>query len=85
MTFSLSRRQALGVVLGGAIAAPSVLRAQAIKEIRIDWATYNPLSLILRDQKLLETEFEKEKIAIRSRSPARVSRRSRISRASRLP
>ena len=65
MTFSLSRRQALGVVLGGAIAAPSVLRAQAIKEIRIDWATYNPLSLILRDQKLLETEFEKEKIAIR--------------------
>ncbi len=65
MTFSLSRRQALGVVLGGAIAAPSILRAQAIREIRIDWATYNPLSLILRDQKLLEKEFEKDNIAIR--------------------
>jgi sulfonate transport system substrate-binding protein len=65
MTLSLSRRQALGVVLGGAIAAPSVLRAQALKEIRIDWATYNPLSLILRDQKLLEKEFEKDNIAIR--------------------
>ena len=62
---TLSRRQALGLALGASLAAPSILRAQALKEIRIDFATYNPLSLILRDQKLLEKEFEKDGIAIR--------------------
>ena len=64
-SFALSRRQALGLVIGASLAAPSILRAQALKELRIDFATYNPLSLIIRDQKLLEKEFEKEGIAIR--------------------
>lgn len=63
--FTLSRRHALGLVLGATFAAPAILRAQAVKEIRIDFATYNPLSLILRDQKLLEKEFEKDGITIR--------------------
>jgi sulfonate transport system substrate-binding protein len=40
-------------------------RAATVSEIRIDWATYNPVSLVLRDQKLLEKEFEKDNIAIR--------------------
>jgi sulfonate transport system substrate-binding protein len=40
-------------------------RAAKVNEIRIDWATYNPVSLVLRDQKLLEKEFEKDGIAIR--------------------
>ncbi len=30
------------------------------KEIRIDWATYNPVSMVLRSQGLLEKEFEKD-------------------------
>jgi sulfonate transport system substrate-binding protein len=30
----------------------------------MDWATYNPVSLILKDQKLLETEFQKDGAAI---------------------
>ncbi|MGL5448295.1 MAG: aliphatic sulfonate ABC transporter substrate-binding protein, partial [Rhabdaerophilum sp.] len=63
--FHLTRRHTLGLVLGATFAAPAILRAQTIKEIRIDFATYNPLSLILRDQKLLEKEFEKDNIAIR--------------------
>jgi sulfonate transport system substrate-binding protein len=62
---ALTRRHALGLVLGATLAAPSILRAQAPKEIRVDFATYNPLSLIIRDQKLLEKEFEKDGIAIR--------------------
>jgi sulfonate transport system substrate-binding protein len=62
---TLSRRQALGLALGASLAAPSILKAQALKEIRVDFATYNPLSLILREQKLLEKEFEKDGIAIR--------------------
>ena len=59
-----SRRQALGL-LAGALAAPSLVRAQAVKEIRVDFATYNPLSLIIREQKLLEKAFEKDGIGIR--------------------
>jgi len=35
------------------------------RELRIDFATYNPLSLVLRERKLLEAEFEKDGIAIR--------------------
>jgi sulfonate transport system substrate-binding protein len=65
MTIQLSRRHAIGLALGASLAMPSILRAQALKEIRIDYATYNPLSLILRDHKLLEKEFEKDGIAIR--------------------
>lgn len=63
--FTSSRRQALGLAIGASLAAPSILRAQAPKEIRVDFATYNPLSLIIREQKLLEKEFEKDGIAIR--------------------
>ncbi|CAN1485276.1 TauA ABC-type nitrate/sulfonate/bicarbonate transport systems, periplasmic components [Rhabdaerophilaceae bacterium] len=65
MTNRLSRRSTLGLVLGATLASPGLLRAQAPKEIRLDYATYNPLSLILRDQKLLEKEFEKDGIGIR--------------------
>ena len=37
----------------------------APNEIRVDWATYNPLSLVLKEKKLLEKEFEADKIAVR--------------------
>jgi sulfonate transport system substrate-binding protein len=40
-------------------------RAAKIEEINIDWATYNPVSLVLKDHKLLETEFAKDGIRIR--------------------
>lgn len=62
--FSLSRRQ-FGLALGATLAAPALARAEAVKEIRIDFATYNPLSLIIREEKRLEKEFEKDGIAIR--------------------
>lgn len=39
------------------IAAPS--------EIRIDFATYNPVSLVLKEEKILEKAFEKDGITIR--------------------
>ena len=63
MTFKISRR-ALGAA---AISSFAIRGAKAAKleEIRIDWATYNPVSLVLRDQKLLETEFAKDGIGIR--------------------
>lgn len=38
---------------------------EPLTEIRIDWATYNPVSVALRESRLLETEFAKDGIAIR--------------------
>jgi sulfonate transport system substrate-binding protein len=39
--------------------------AAAPSEIRIDFATYNPVSLVLKEQKILEKAFEKDGISIR--------------------
>lgn len=54
------------IFLGLALALPSMApAAEKLTEIRIDWATYNPVSLALKDNKLLEKEFEKDGITIR--------------------
>jgi sulfonate transport system substrate-binding protein len=47
------------------LAAPRHTRAAAPDEIHIDWATYNPVSIVLKQQGLLEEEFAKDKIGIR--------------------
>jgi sulfonate transport system substrate-binding protein len=38
--------------------------AEALKDIRIDWATYNPVSMLLKQKGLLEQEFAKDGITI---------------------
>src|SRR3954467_15411853 len=43
----------------------SLFAADKPKEIRIDWATYNPVSMVLKEKGLLEKEFAKDGIAIR--------------------
>ncbi|TCP90372.1 sulfonate transport system substrate-binding protein [Rhizobium sp. PP-CC-2G-626] len=53
---------ATGVVLAGAV---SGALAADVKEIRIDWATYNPVSLLLKKEGILEKAFEKDGISIR--------------------
>lgn len=35
------------------------------KEIRVDWATYNPVSMVLKEKGLLEKEFENDGIGVR--------------------
>jgi len=57
-----SFRLALGAL--AAFFAASSAQAQ-VSEIRIDWATYNPVSIIIKQQGLLEKEFEKDGIRIR--------------------
>jgi len=37
----------------------------ALDELRIDWATYNPVSIVIRSQGLLEKEFEKDGTKVR--------------------
>ncbi len=57
-------RRALGAAALLPFAATAA-RAAKVEEIHIDWATYNPVSLVLRDQKLLETEFARDGISVR--------------------
>jgi sulfonate transport system substrate-binding protein len=64
VTPTLTRR----AVAAGLLALPALAvrpARAAPTEIRIDWATYNPVSLVLRDQGLLEKEFAAEKIDVR--------------------
>ena len=63
MTQAITRR-----ALGGAALATFAIgraRAAAPTEIRMDWATYNPVSLILKDQGLMESAFSGENITVR--------------------
>ncbi len=60
----LSRRAFGGAALV-LLAAPRLARAAPPTEITIDWATYNPVSIVLKQQALLEQEFAPDKIGIR--------------------
>jgi sulfonate transport system substrate-binding protein len=53
------------LALAVATLLPAVAAAQEkLTEIKIDWATYNPVSIVLKNQGLLEKEFEKDGIKI---------------------
>jgi sulfonate transport system substrate-binding protein len=43
----------------------SLYAAEKPKEIRIDWATYNPVSMLLKEKGFLEKEFAKDGVAVR--------------------
>src|SRR6186713_33648 len=55
------------ILLAGAVAlamSPAARAADPLKEIRIDWATYNPVSMVLKQKGLLEKEFAKDGITV---------------------
>ncbi|ARQ13160.1 aliphatic sulfonates ABC transporter substrate-binding protein (plasmid) [Rhizobium etli] len=56
----------LGIALGALMSVTALGQALAadLSEIRIDWATYNPVSLILKNDGLLEKEFETDGIKV---------------------
>ncbi|AOO80664.1 aliphatic sulfonate ABC transporter substrate-binding protein [Bosea vaviloviae] len=62
----ITRRRAIAgfVATSLALGATSVF-AQAPKEIRIDYATYNPVSLVLKERGILEKALAPEGIAVR--------------------
>src|SRR5204863_6955786 len=65
----ISRRTALGCVTAAMLAVTTLapgaaFAADPLKEIRIDWATYNPVSMILKQKGLLEKEFAKDGISV---------------------
>jgi len=58
-------RHALAVLTALSLSLPaSAFAADTLKEIRIDWATYNPVSMVLKQKGLLEKEFAKDGISI---------------------
>jgi sulfonate transport system substrate-binding protein len=62
---TLSRRSFLSFTLAAGLATASGALAQAPREIRLDFATYNPVSLVLKEKGLLEKAFAKDGITIR--------------------
>jgi sulfonate transport system substrate-binding protein len=63
MTFS--RRSILGLGLAAGLASFATGAFAQVKEVRIDFATYNPVSLVLKEKGILERELSKESIAVR--------------------
>ena len=61
----ISRRSFTAAAIATALAPFGANAADKPKEIVIDWATYNPVSMLLKDKGLLEKEFAKDGIAIR--------------------
>lgn len=64
MSSKFSRRVIAALVAFAALIPDVTFAADALKEIRIDWATYNPVSIILKQRGLLEKEFAKDGISI---------------------
>ena len=62
---SLSRRLFLAASLATGLASFATAVSAQVKEIRIDYATYNPVSLVLKDKGFLEKELAKDGIGVR--------------------
>jgi sulfonate transport system substrate-binding protein len=68
----LHRRNVLAIAAGAGLAPLGPLAfgrparaADKPSEIRIDWATYNPVSMVLKEKGFLEKEFAKDGIGVR--------------------
>jgi sulfonate transport system substrate-binding protein len=64
MRSRISRRAFVAVIALSTLIPVGARAADAPREIHIDWATYNPVSIILKQKGLLEKEFAKDGIAI---------------------
>ena len=60
----ISRRTMAAMIAILAMAPAGARATDAVSEIRVDWATYNPVSLILKQKGMLEKEFAKDGIRI---------------------
>jgi sulfonate transport system substrate-binding protein len=60
----ISRRAIAAIIAVSTLLPGTAFAADALKEIRIDWATYNPVSMVLKQKGLLEKEFAKDGISV---------------------
>src|SRR5690242_497770 len=65
MTVFSRRMLLLSALLVGLAPSSALFAADNPKEIHIDWATYNPVSMVLKEKGLLEKEFARDGITIR--------------------
>jgi sulfonate transport system substrate-binding protein len=63
--FKPARRAVLAAFAAAALLPAAAFAADAPKEIHIDWATYNPVSMLMKDKGLIEKEFAKDGITVR--------------------
>src|SRR5260370_6252015 len=62
--FRIPRRVVAAIIAVSPLFSGGACAADALKEIHIDWATYNPVSMVLKQKGLLEKEFAKDGIGI---------------------
>src|SRR3954463_3517890 len=60
----ISPRTFAAIIAVSTLLPGATFAADPLKEIRIDWATYNPVSMVLKQKGLLEKEFAKDGISI---------------------
>ncbi len=65
MTIFSRRALLASAMLVGLAPSSALFAADKPSEIRLDWATYNPVSMVLKERGLLEKEFAKDGIGIR--------------------
>ncbi len=66
MTISTTRRLVIAGLAAASVAfAATNASAQAPKEIRVDFATYNPVSLVLKERGILEKALASDGISVR--------------------
>ncbi|WP_438276946.1 aliphatic sulfonate ABC transporter substrate-binding protein [Nitrobacter sp.] len=63
--FKPARRAVLAAIAAATLLPAAAFAADAPKEIHIDWATYNPVSMLMKDKGLIEKEFAKDGITVR--------------------
>src|SRR5262245_28519457 len=61
---TLFSRLFASALLVALVPSASVFAADKPKEIYVDWATYNPVSMLLKDKGFLEKEFAKDGIKV---------------------
>ncbi|OYW97813.1 MAG: sulfonate ABC transporter substrate-binding protein, partial [Bosea sp. 32-68-6] len=62
---TISRRMAVAGLAASLVLSAGQAIAQAPKEIRVDFATYNPVSLVLKDRGILEKALAADGITVR--------------------
>lgn len=65
MTLFSRRSLFVSALLVGTLPTATLFAADQPTEIRVDWATYNPVSIVIRTKGLLEKEFDKDGIKVR--------------------
>src|SRR5499426_3944201 len=65
IVMSSSSRRILLAALISVVAGTGASAADNPKEIRVDWATYNPVSMLLKEKGYLERELAKDNITVR--------------------